>query len=94
MAQAQKDLLTRLADAGEAAIKALGEAPGADRFVGAATSLRDRLDELQKRVRGLEALEQRVAELERKVDRLSRSSGPSSGSGKRKPSGTSRKPKD
>src|SRR5205814_8817762 len=28
----QKDLLSRLADAGEAAIKSLGDAPGADRF--------------------------------------------------------------
>jgi hypothetical protein len=77
----QKDLLSRLAEAGEAAIKALGEAPGADRFFGAATALRDRLDELQKRVRGLESLEQRIAALERKVDRLSKES-----------SGASRKP--
>ena len=70
---AQKDLLTRLADAGEAAIKSLAEAPGADRFLGAAYTLRDRLDELQRRVRGLEALEQRLAELERRVDELSAS---------------------
>lgn len=70
----QKDLLSRLADAGEAAIKTLGETPGADRFLGAATSLRDRLDELQRRVRGLEGLEQRVAELEEKVDRLAKAS--------------------
>ena len=68
---AQKDILTRLADAGEAAIKSLAEAPGADRFLGAAYTLRDRLDELQRRVRGLEALEQRLAELERRVDQLS-----------------------
>jgi hypothetical protein len=67
---AQKDILSRLADAGEAAMKTLAEAPGADRFLGAASTLRDRLDELQKRVRGLEDLEQRLAALERKVDRL------------------------
>jgi hypothetical protein len=67
---AQKDILSRLADAGEAAMKTLGDAPGADRFLGAANALRDRLDELQKRVRGLEDLEQRLAALERKVDRL------------------------
>jgi hypothetical protein len=73
MARAQqKDLLSRLADAGEAAIKTLGDAPGADRFMGAANALRDRLDELQKRVRGLEALEQRLTALERKVDRMSK----------------------
>jgi hypothetical protein len=68
----QKDILSRLADAGEAAMKTLADAPGADRFLGAATTLRDRLDELQKRVRGLEDLEQRLAALERKVDRLAK----------------------
>jgi uncharacterized protein involved in exopolysaccharide biosynthesis len=88
MARAQKDLLTRLAEAGEAGIKALGEAPGADRFLGAANALRDRLDELQKRVRGLEALEQRLADLERRVDRLSGGGSSSPGSGKRKTSGS------
>jgi len=67
----QKDLLTRLADAGEHAIKSLADAPGADRFLGSVNALKERLDELQKRVRGLETLEQRLAELERKVDRLS-----------------------
>jgi hypothetical protein len=70
---AQKDLLTRLADAGEAAIQRLGEAPGADRFMGFVNNTRDRLDELQRRVRGLEGLEQRIAVLERKVDRLTKS---------------------
>jgi hypothetical protein len=69
---AQKDLLSRLADAGETAMKTLGDAPGADRFLGAANALRDRLDELQKRVRGLEDLQQRLAALERKVDRLAK----------------------
>ena len=88
----QKDLLTRLADAGEAAIKSIGDAPGADRFLGAANALRDRLDELQKRVRGLENLEQRLAELERKVSRLSgagsSSSSPRKTTGARKTTST------
>jgi hypothetical protein len=74
----QKDLLTRLADAGEAAIKSIGEVPGADRVVGAVNVLKERLDELQKRVRGLEDLEHRLAELERKVDRLAGSGSSSS----------------
>jgi ubiquinone biosynthesis protein UbiJ len=91
---AQKDLLSRLADAGEAAIQKLGEAPGADRFMGAANALRDRLDELQRRVRGLEALEQRIEELERKVERLSKagtSSSTRSASSRKKTSTTSPK---
>ncbi len=68
----QKDLLSRLADAGEAAIQKLGDAPGADRLLEAANTMKDRMDELQKRVRGLEDLEHRLTALERKVDRLSR----------------------
>jgi uncharacterized protein involved in exopolysaccharide biosynthesis len=66
-----KDLLTMLADRGEEAIQRLSDAPGADRLLGAAQALRDRMDEMQKRIRGIDALEKRVAELERKVEALS-----------------------
>jgi outer membrane murein-binding lipoprotein Lpp len=69
---ARKDLLSRLADAGEEAIGRLADAPGADRLAGVATSLRDRVDELQKKVRGIETLEVRIAELERRVEALER----------------------
>ncbi|HVA29907.1 MAG TPA: hypothetical protein VMU58_01435 [Gaiellaceae bacterium] len=71
----RNDLLGRLADLSEETIQRLGDVPGADRVLGAMNTLRDRVDELQKRVRGLEALEQRLAALERKVDRLSKSGG-------------------
>ena len=67
----QKDLLGRLADAGEEAIQRLHGVPGADRFVGVANAMRDRMDELQKRLRGLDELERRVARLEKKVNELS-----------------------
>src|SRR2546423_12334618 len=63
-----KDLLTMLADRGEEAIQRLSDAPGADRVLGAAQALRDRLDEIQKRPRGLDAIERRVAALEKRVD--------------------------
>jgi len=66
-----KDLLTMLADRGEEAIQRLSDAPGADRLLGAAQALRDRMDEMQKRLRGIDALEKRVAELEKRVDALS-----------------------
>ena len=69
-----KDLLTMLADRGEEAIQRLADAPGADRVLGAAQALRDRLDEMQKRLRGIDALERRVAELEKRVEALSKSS--------------------
>lgn len=72
MATARRDLLGRLADLSEEAIQRLTEVPGADRAVTALNALRERTDELQRRVRGLEGLEQRLAALERKVDKLSR----------------------
>ena len=68
----RNDLLGRLADLSEEAIQRLSDAPGADRVLGAMNSMRDRVDELQKRVRGLEDLEKRLAALERKVDKLSK----------------------
>jgi hypothetical protein len=75
MATARRgDLLGRLADLSEDAIQRLTEVPGADRAVGALNALRERTDELQRRVRGLEGLEQRLAALERKVDKLSKQS--------------------
>ncbi|MGE5690660.1 MAG: hypothetical protein ACM33B_08885 [Pseudomonadota bacterium] len=70
MARPRKDILTRLADAGEEAIARFTDAPGADRMLGAVTSMRDRMDELQRRVRGIDELERRVAELERRLDAL------------------------
>ena len=73
------DLLGRLADMSEEAIQRLSDAPGADRVLGALNALRDRTDELQKRVRGLESLEQRLAAVERKVDRLAKGGAFSSG---------------
>jgi DNA repair exonuclease SbcCD ATPase subunit len=69
----RQDLLGRLADLSEEAIQRLSDAPGADRFLQALNSFRERLDELQRRVRGLEELERRLAALEKKVERLSKS---------------------
>jgi hypothetical protein len=70
----QKDLFTRLADAGEEAIQRLAGTPGADRLVGVATNMRDQIDALSKRVRGMDDLERRVAKLERRLDELSKES--------------------
>ena len=70
----RNDLLGKLADFGEEAIQRLSDAPGGDRIVGALNATRERVDELQKRVRGLEDLEKRLSALERKVDKLTKSS--------------------
>jgi len=78
------DLVGKLADLSEEALQRLSDAPGADRFLGVANTLRDRVDELQRRVRGLEDLEKRLAALERKVDKLSKGGAPTSTSRTRK----------
>lgn len=65
-----KNIVSRLADAGEQTIQRLADAPGADRFMGAMTSMRERTDDMQKKLRGLDALEKRVGTLERRLDKL------------------------
>jgi hypothetical protein len=56
----------------EDAIQRLSDAPGADKVLGAMNTLKDRTDELQKRVRGLEDLEKRLTAVEAKVAKLSK----------------------
>jgi len=60
----------RLADVGEEAIQRIGTAPGADRLLGAVNTMRDRVDDLQKRMRGVEALEKRLVSVEKRLDKL------------------------
>jgi len=70
MAQPKQSIVDRLADLGEEAIQRIGNAPGGDRVLAAMAGTRDRLDDLQKRVRGLEALDKRVEAIERRLDKL------------------------
>jgi hypothetical protein len=72
--QPQKDLLARLADAGEEALHRLSEAPGMERATAFAKTSRKQLDELTKRVQGISALEARIAKLEKQVAALSKDS--------------------
>jgi hypothetical protein len=84
MADGNKDLVSRLADLSEGAIQRLSEAPGADRALQALKGLGDRVDELQRRTRGFEELEKRLAKLEKRVDSLAKSKParkPASGAG-------------
>jgi uncharacterized protein involved in exopolysaccharide biosynthesis len=82
MAGARKnDLFGKLQDLSEDAIQRLSDVPGADRVAGALNATKDRVDELQKRVRGLEQLEQRLSALERKVDKLAKGSTATTASG-------------
>jgi hypothetical protein len=75
MAEGRKnDLFGKLADLSEEAMQRLSDAPGGERLLGVLNATRDRVDELQKRVRGLEDLEKRLAALEQKVEKLGKSS--------------------
>ncbi len=82
-----KDIVTRLADAGEEALQRLVELPGGQRALSAFNDLRTRVDELGKKVRGIDALEARVAKLEKQVAELkrARTSSTPRGSSSRKP---------
>jgi uncharacterized protein YceH (UPF0502 family) len=66
----EKDFVTRLTDAGEEALQRLSELPGGQRALTALNDLRARVDELGKKVRGIDALEARVAKLEKQVAEL------------------------
>jgi hypothetical protein len=81
---ADKDLITRLADAGEDAIQRLGELPGGKTMVEAAATFRTRLDDLATRIRAIDPLEKRVSALEKRLAALER---------KGKPTPRSRSPK-
>lgn len=65
-----KDVIARLANRGEDVIHKLAELPGGTKALKAFNELRDRVDDLGKKVRGIDALEERIARLERQVAAL------------------------
>jgi polyhydroxyalkanoate synthesis regulator phasin len=65
--QGTPEIVSKLADRGEEALQKITSAPAAQKLLDALTGLRGRLDELQRRVSGVEALEKRVADLEKQV---------------------------
>jgi hypothetical protein len=86
VAQPRQSIVDRLADLGEEAIQRIGSAPGGDKVLAAMAGTRDRIDDLQKRVRGLEALDKRVAAMEHRLDKLEGKASPT-----RKSASTTRK---
>ena len=70
MAKSTQDLLARMADLGEEALNKLPNVPGGNRVMDMVNQSRTRLDEMQKRLRGLDVLEQRVDKLERRLAKL------------------------
>ena len=91
----QKDILAKLADAGEGAISRVAGSQATNRLLETVTGMRERMDDLQKRVVGLDQLEKRVAKLEKTVAELQkpRTTRPRSSSGTTaKRTTTSKKP--
>ena len=72
----EKDFVARLADAGEEALQRLAELPGGQRALNAFNDLRASVDDLGKKVRGIDALEARVAKLEKELAALKKAKTP------------------
>ncbi len=63
MASNQKDVFGRLASV-------VTDMPGSAKLLDAVHAVRERLDDMQARIRSLDPLERRVTELERRLDEL------------------------
>ena len=82
---ADKDFMTRLADAGEEALQRIADLPGGQKALTAVNDLRTRVDDLTKKVRGIDELEARVAKLEKEVAALKKAKTPARRQAPRKP---------
>ena len=69
---AQRDVIGKLADRGEATLARLAELPGGTKAMKAFNDLKLRVDDLGKKVRGIDELEKRIVKLEREVAALRR----------------------
>jgi hypothetical protein len=65
--QRGQDLFSKLADRGEDVIGRIGDLPGSQKLLESANQLKARVDDMQKKMRGLDELERRVTALEKKV---------------------------
>ena len=65
-----KSPLDRLASIGEEVLGKAAHNPTAARVMQGAMQMKDRVDDLSKRVRGLEAMEKRLGQLEKRLAKL------------------------
>jgi hypothetical protein len=80
-----RDVIARLADRGEQTIARLADLPGGTKALKALNDLRTRVDELGKKVRGIDVLEKRVAKLEKELAALKRARKPNAPQGPHTP---------
>jgi hypothetical protein len=71
-----KDVLARLADRGEDALQRFADLPGGTRALKAFNDLRANVDELSKKVRGIDRLEERIEKVEKELAALKRQGKP------------------
>ena len=81
----EKDFVARLADAGEEALQRIADLPGGQKALTAYNDLKTRVDDLGKKVRGIDALEERIFKLEKEVAALKKAKAPARGQAARKP---------
>jgi outer membrane murein-binding lipoprotein Lpp len=82
----ERDFVSRLADRGEEALQRLSELPGGQKAMTAFNDLKARVDDLARKVRGIDALEARIARLEKDVAALKKAKAPARRQTPRKPS--------
>jgi hypothetical protein len=70
MAEAQKDIFTRLAERGEQVVGRITDLPAAKTLMDKTTALAKNVDSMQKQLRSLAPLQKRVAAIERRLDKL------------------------
>ncbi len=72
----QDDTITRLASRGESTLARFVDLPGGTKALKAFNDLRLRVDDLGRKVRGIDKLEARVAKLEKELAALKRAQKP------------------
>jgi uncharacterized protein (DUF3084 family) len=77
-----RDMIARLAERGEQTIARLADLPGGHKALQAVNDLRARVDELGKKVRGIDVLEQRVETLETEIAALKQAQKPAKAASK------------
>ena len=65
-----KNPLSQLASLGEEVLGKASQNPTASRVLQGAMQMKERVDDLSKRVRGLEAMEKQLAEIEKRLAKL------------------------
>ena len=77
--------IDRLTSLGEQALDKASQHPTANKFIQQGVQLKAKVDDLSKRVRGLEAMEKKMTQLEKRVAKLE-------GAAKKKPASATKKP--